>query len=136
MKKLGWNELLEGAVVFPFSKKPTDLLEIHSEDREYSENSSFNLSVAHWRTDKPIYNTEHCVHCYQCWVYCPDSSILVRTEKMSGIDYEHCKGCGVCANVCPTNPKSLIMFQDQIDEEDALEAWPVKHKKLKAEESH
>ena len=30
-----------------------------------------------------------------------DSSIEVSEEKMTGFDYQHCKGCGICAKVCP-----------------------------------
>jgi len=37
-----------------------------------------------------------------CWIYCPDSSILVEDGKMIGFDYKHCKGCGICAAECPT----------------------------------
>jgi pyruvate ferredoxin oxidoreductase delta subunit len=25
----------------------------------------------------------------------------VKDEKMTGIDFEHCKGCGICAKECP-----------------------------------
>jgi pyruvate ferredoxin oxidoreductase delta subunit len=48
---------------------------------------------------------------------------------MLGIDYDHCKGCSVCVEVCPTNPKSLIMFSEQTLLEDALTQWPEKKKK-------
>lgn len=33
--------------------------------------------------------------------YCPDSSLPVAEGKLAGIDYLHCKGCGICAQVCP-----------------------------------
>ena len=45
---------------------------------------------------------------------------------MIGIDMDHCKGCGICVEVCPTNPKSLLMYSEQTDEEEALAAWPAK----------
>ena len=54
-----------------------------------------------WRTFKPVRDEARCIHCMFCWVYCPDSSILVKDGKMTGFDYEHCKGCGICASVCP-----------------------------------
>lgn len=128
-----WESILPGAVVFPFkdSVDGEKNVENHQENREYSHSSFYTQSVAHWRTIKPIYNTQHCINCYQCWVYCPDSSILVRDEKMKGVDYKHCKGCGVCAEVCPTNPKSLIMYQDFMSPEDAIKEWPQKQKKVK-----
>ena len=127
----GWNAILPGAVVFPLETEGTKSLDLHQEERKYTDGSFYTQSVAHWRTVKPVYNTQHCINCYQCWVYCPDSSILVRDEKMKGIDYKHCKGCGVCADVCPTNPKSLIMFQDFTEVDDALKEWPAKEKKTK-----
>ena len=54
-----------------------------------------------WRTFKPVRDESKCIHCMFCWVYCPDSSVLVKDGKMTGFDYEHCKGCGICASVCP-----------------------------------
>jgi pyruvate ferredoxin oxidoreductase delta subunit len=62
-------------------------------------------------------------------LYCPDSSIISREKEMVGIDYDHCKGCGICVQVCPTNPKSLIMFSETVKNEDALTQWPSKNEK-------
>ena len=45
---------------------------------------------------------------------------------MIGVDYDHCKGCGICVEVCPTNPKSLLMFEERIPNEEALAKWPEK----------
>ena len=50
---------------------------------------------------------------------------------MIGIDMDHCKGCGSCVEVCPTNPKSLLMFPEQADEETELARWPEKDKEEK-----
>ena len=50
---------------------------------------------------------------------------------MSGVDYVHCKGCGVCVEVCPTNPKSLLMFNNYETDEVALSKWPAKESKKK-----
>jgi len=54
-----------------------------------------------WRTFRPEKNEKKCTNCLLCWIYCPDSSIKVKDGKMVGFDYEHCKGCGICASVCP-----------------------------------
>ncbi|MCW8837644.1 MAG: 4Fe-4S binding protein, partial [Thiovulaceae bacterium] len=64
--------------------------------------------------------------CQFCWVYCPDISIISRDKKMVGVDMDHCKGCGICVEVCPTNPKSLLMFAEQADEETEIAQWPAK----------
>lgn len=131
MKHLGWNEFEIGSVLFSFNDKVDDVRGVHQEGRNYSETNSFQASVAHWRVEKPIFNNEHCINCYFCWIYCPDSSILVRDNEMKGVDYVHCKGCGVCSSVCPTNPKSLIMFDEHTDTKEALAGWPQKEEKKK-----
>ena len=53
-----------------------------------------------WRSIRPVWNQESCTDCMLCWIACPDSSILVADGAMTGIDYDHCKGCGVCAKEC------------------------------------
>jgi pyruvate ferredoxin oxidoreductase delta subunit len=69
-----------------------------------------------WRSFRPVWDKEKCINCLFCWVHCPDSCVLVVDKEMSGINYDHCKGCGVCAKVCPREALTMI------DEADALES--------------
>jgi len=62
-----------------------------------------------WRTYRPIWDAGKCIHCLACWIACPDSSILLEDGKMVGIDYAHCKGCGICAFECPDKISALEM---------------------------
>jgi 2-oxoacid:acceptor oxidoreductase delta subunit (pyruvate/2-ketoisovalerate family) len=34
-------------------------------------------------------------------MYCPDGAIIVEDEKIKEINYDYCKGCGICQNECP-----------------------------------
>lgn len=64
-----------------------------------------------WRSERPRWIEDKCIHCMICWVFCPDSSIMVNEdEKMTGIDYDHCKGCGICATECP---KDAIEMEEE-----------------------
>lgn len=67
-----------------------------------------------WRVEKPVYNTEHCIQCLLCWVYCPDSAIDVCDGKVIGIDYYHCKGCGICVHECPRTGRALEMIPEEV----------------------
>jgi pyruvate ferredoxin oxidoreductase delta subunit len=125
----GWNEFEIGAMLRSFEGPMDEIATTLQEDRPYSPNNSFTASVADWRINKPIFNKDYCIDCQFCWVYCPDISIISRDKKMVGIDFDHCKGCGICVEVCPTNPKSLLMFPEQKDGDEALAEWPEKEKK-------
>jgi len=70
--------------------------------------SAQKYNTGGWRTFKPIRDKNKCINCLICWVYCPDSSILVSEGKILDIDYEHCKGCGICAKVCPKKCIEMI----------------------------
>ena len=63
-----------------------------------------------WRTFKPVVDKTKCINCMMCWIYCPDSSIIPKDGTMAGFDYDHCKGCGICAKVCPV--KCIKMEQE------------------------
>jgi len=126
---VGWDEVTQGIILTSFDGDATGVAHQKAEERAYSKFNSYTASVASWRVIKPVYNRDICIDCQNCWVWCPDSSILSRDKQMLGIDYDHCKGCSVCVEVCPTNPKSLLMFSEQTPLEDALGQWPEKKKK-------
>ena len=71
----------------------------------YEAGNSVEYHTGGWRTLRPLRDTDQCTHCMICWVYCPDSSIIVKESKIVAFDYDHCKGCGICANVCPVKIK-------------------------------
>lgn len=55
-----------------------------------------------WRSIRPVVNAEKCVGCMQCYLYCPDGVISVKNGK-AAIDYDFCKGCGICSKICKPN---------------------------------
>jgi len=61
-----------------------------------------------WSTFKPVLDFDICIQCLQCWVFCPDSAIEVEGELITGFNLFHCKGCGICAEICPTKPEKAI----------------------------
>ncbi len=67
-----------------------------------------------WRSSRPVHDMEQCTHCMICWVYCPDAAILVEDGRWTGFDYDHCKGCGICAEVCPVNIKKAHAVTGQM----------------------
>jgi len=74
--------------------------------------NAVNYRTGSWRTQRPILNLAACTNCLLCWVNCPDGSIVLNDGKVSAIDEAHCKGCGICAQVCPTRPtKAMTMAQ-------------------------
>jgi len=131
-EKVGWDAVPQGVVLTSFDTIIDEGAAFTKpEDRNYSDFNSYTATVASWRVVKPVYNRDICIDCQNCWVWCPDTSIISRDKQMLGIDYDHCKGCGVCVEVCPTNPKSLLMFGETLDNDDALASWPEKKKKEK-----
>ena len=50
---------------------------------------------AGWRNKRPVINSEKCVGCLRCYMYCPDGVIYKKDGKVD-IDYD----CGICRKVC------------------------------------
>jgi pyruvate ferredoxin oxidoreductase delta subunit len=65
-----------------------------------------------WRVAKPILNTDKCTLCLLCWLFCPDAAIIPGEQRLH-IDYDYCKGCGVCANECSV--KAITMVAERAD---------------------
>jgi pyruvate ferredoxin oxidoreductase delta subunit len=78
--------------------------------------NAIDYNTGDWRTFKPVRNDTKCSQCLLCWIYCPDSSVIVKEGKVIAIDYKHCKGCGICADICPKKciemVKELTFFSD------------------------
>jgi 2-oxoacid:acceptor oxidoreductase delta subunit (pyruvate/2-ketoisovalerate family) len=47
-----------------------------------------------------------CNSCRNCDLFCPDLAILMK-GKGPEIDYDHCKGCGICVQECPRGALGL-----------------------------
>ena len=62
-----------------------------------------------WRSLTPVVDMSTCIDCTTCWIYCPDSCIIVENNEMVGIKLTHCKGCGICAKMCP---KDAIVMKE------------------------
>ena len=65
-----------------------------------------------WRSFRPVRDDEKCIHCLICWIFCPDSAIIVESGKVVGLDLDHCKGCGICARECPKKVQAITMVKE------------------------
>ncbi len=75
--------------------------------------TSLRFKTGDWRSMRPVWNSEKCIHCLLCWISCPDSAIKVENEKITGIDYNYCKGCGICASICPPKASAIEMIREE-----------------------
>ena len=89
MKQKGWKECLWGGLIVDAG-------------------NSVLYKTGDWRSFRPIRNEEKCTDCLQCWIICPDASIIVEDGKVINIHYDYCKGCGICCKVCPFDAIEMI----------------------------
>ena len=75
--------------------------------------NSQSYNTGNWRTYRPVLVMDRCIHCLQCWIICPDSSIMVKDGKLTGFDYDHCKGCGMCKVECPEKCHAIEMVLEK-----------------------
>ena len=68
-----------------------------------------------WRTYRPVWDLDRCIHCLLCWVYCPDSAVIVQEGRIVGTDLRYCKGCGICARECPPKIKAVKMVMEHYE---------------------
>lgn len=76
---------------------------------------------AGWRNMRPVLDAAKCTMCLQCYLYCPDGTIFKVCDDAGqatalAIDYDFCKGCGVCARACRFGAIEMV------DEAQALAA--------------
>ncbi len=66
-----------------------------------------------WRSSRPEIDSTKCIpsktgrdSCHLCWMYCPEG-IVSRSTPVT-IDYDFCKGCGICAEECPAKAINMV----------------------------
>ena len=66
-----------------------------------------------WRNKYPVIAVAVCSaakqgreSCQLCWVYCPDTCITRGAPPV--IELAYCKGCGICAEECPTGAIDMV----------------------------
>jgi pyruvate ferredoxin oxidoreductase delta subunit len=74
--------------------------------------NSMEFETGSWRTFRPIFHEDKCIQCLLCFIFCPDSAIIVKDGKMVGINYFHCKGCGICAKECPPKANAIEIVRE------------------------
>jgi pyruvate ferredoxin oxidoreductase delta subunit len=69
-----------------------------------------------WRAFRPVIEHSKCTpaknqrpSCFICWLYCPEG--VVKRSIPVEIDLDYCKGCGICAEECPT--KAIVMIEEE-----------------------
>ncbi len=86
---------------------PTEHLPVSERITSFSE-SKQPISAELARAEaKRCFSCGVCNYCDNCWVFCPDAAIA-RVNGTYEVNYDFCKGCGVCAEECPRNVISLM----------------------------
>jgi 2-oxoacid:acceptor oxidoreductase delta subunit (pyruvate/2-ketoisovalerate family) len=66
-----------------------------------------------WRTEgRPSADVARCVNCLLCWLYCPDAAVRLDGTTFVGFDYDVCKGCQICVEMCPTQAIAMEAEDD------------------------
>jgi pyruvate ferredoxin oxidoreductase delta subunit len=74
--------------------------------------ASRNFKTGDWRSGKkPKWISKKCIQCLFCWVNCPDKAIPAKKGERTETNLDYCKGCGICAKVCPT--KAIEMIKEE-----------------------
>ena len=84
----------------------------------------------------PAFDRSACVDCGLCDLACPDFCLVWGEEeaadgrlfiRLRGIDYQYCKGCLKCIDVCPTTALTLLREEEGYAEAHSVPLFPFLH---------
>jgi 2-oxoacid:acceptor oxidoreductase delta subunit (pyruvate/2-ketoisovalerate family) len=69
------------------------------------------IKTGEWRFQRPVTKVGKCRQCGWCYIFCPTGCIEEKgTYFTANLDF--CKGCGICARVCPGNAIKIIREEE------------------------
>jgi 2-oxoacid:acceptor oxidoreductase delta subunit (pyruvate/2-ketoisovalerate family) len=70
------------------------------------------MRTGDWASTQPEIDPAKCNTCLLCWIFCPDGSIVREVDadgkQILTIDYDYCKGCGICERECPRDAIKMV----------------------------
>ena len=64
-------------------------------------------------TGKPVLDKSKCVKCGACLMYCPVNSVRKVADGSFEINYDYCKGCGICAHECKKKAIAMELVKEE-----------------------
>lgn len=81
--------------------KPTRVLPLGNLKGDFTEIEKDLSMDGAFSEAKRCFKCGYCNQCLNCYVFCPDTAISVTSNREPVVDYDHCKGCGICVRECP-----------------------------------
>ena len=75
---------------------------------EVGPGSAHQNYTGRWKNSSPRYMKEKCIRCLRCWWSCPDAAITRLEDNYMEWDFRYCKGCGICAEICPVAAIEMV----------------------------
>lgn len=79
----------------------------------YDPGWSLDNKTGSWRALRPVKDDARCNDCSLCWLFCPDGAIA---RENFVINYDYCKGCGICSTECKRGAISMVREGDEPDD--------------------
>ena len=77
-------------------------------EEEVGPATTWQHHTGRWKWSTPLYKKEKCIKCLRCWWSCPDAAIVRLDDDHMRWELDYCKGCGICADICPVNEIDMM----------------------------